>query len=252
MIPSRALPAGRLRASLAACLLMSLAACFLMSLAACRSGGARELEPNRLTHREEELGWELLFDGETTRGWRGFRAEGVPPGWVVVDGCLARTGPGGDLVTEGVYGDFVLELEWRISEGGNSGVFFHVSEEGDAVWSTGPEMQVLDDERHADGRDPLTSAGANYGLHAPAADASRPVGEFNRARIEVVDGRVRHVLNGVEVVAYELGSADWERRVAASKFADLPRYGREGRGHIALQDHGDPVWYRSIKVLRVY
>ncbi len=204
--------------------------------------------PNRLTDEERAAGWRLLFDGESLAGWRNFSREGPVAGWEVVDGCLTRTGPGGDLVTDEEFEDFELELEWRLAPGGNSGIFFHVSDDFGAVWETGPEMQVLDNARHRDGMDPRTSAGANYALHPPARDDTRPVGLFNRARLRVQGGRVEHWLNGVLQCRYTLGDDDWERRVAASKFASMPAYGRAGRGRIALQDHGDPVGYRDVRL----
>ena len=203
---------------------------------------------NVLTEQEQRDGWRLLFDGETLDGWRGFRKGRVPDGWRVVDGCITRVGPGGDLITLDQFDDFELSLEWRVGPGGNSGIFYRVSEDESAVYLTGPEMQVLDNQRHADGQNPETSAGSNYALHAPAEDVTRPVGQFNQARIVVRGDHVEHHLNGVKLLEYEIGSKDWQRRVDASKFRDWPSYGRQRRGHIALQDHGDPVWYRNIKV----
>ena len=117
------------------------------------------------------------------------------------------------------------------------------------MWRTGPEYQVLDNGGHPDGASPLTSAGANYALNAPLRDVTRPVGEFNETEIEVHDGHVRHRLNGVSIVTYELWTPEWEALVAASKFGKMPRYGRNETGHIALQDHGDTVWYRNIRIL---
>ena len=223
----------------------------LLLLAACSSSGEQEepvQEPNTLSFREMSEGWRLLFDGETTAGWRGFRSEELPAGWEVVEGTLARTGGGGDIVTEDAFQDFVLRLEWKVAPGGNSGIFFRVDEEHDAVWRTGPEMQVLDDALHPDGRDRRTAAGSNYALHGVPEGIVRPAGEWNQVELSVVGQRVRHVLNGMLVVDYVLESEDWESRVAASKFSQMPDYGRKSSGHIALQDHGDPVWYRSIRI----
>jgi hypothetical protein len=172
----------------------------------------------------------------------------MPEGWEVLDGALARTGPGGDIVTRETFGDFELSIDWRVQPGGNSGIFFRVGEEHAFVWETGPEMQVLDNELHPDGRDPKTSAGADYALHAPAWDTTRPPGRWNRARLVVAGTHVEHWLNGEKLLEYELGSEDWEARVAASKFASMPDYGRRASGHIALQDHGDPVAYRNIRI----
>jgi len=206
---------------------------------------------NFLTDAEKAAGWKLLFDGQTTRGWHGWKKDHVPDGWAVRDGCLVRVGPGaGDIVTDEEFDNFELSLEWRICAGGNSGTFFRVAEDPkyDAVWRTGPEMQVLDNAEHADGRSPLTSAGSNYALHAPLRDVTQPVGFFNQARI-VADGpHIEYWLNGVKIVEYEIGSPQWEALVAASKFAQMPDYGRMKKGRIALQDHGDMVWYRNIKI----
>lgn len=204
--------------------------------------------PNSLTAWEKERGWTLLFDGKTTQGWRGFRQQGVPAGWQVVDGALTRVGGGGDLITVDQYDSFELALEWKVAEGGNSGIMFRVSEAAEETYHTGPEYQVLDNARHADGRNPLTSAGSCYGLYAPIKDATRPAGSWNAARLIVNGNVVEHWLNDVRVVRYELLSADWEKRVAGSKFNEWPKYGRIPRGHIALQDHGDRVSYRNIRI----
>lgn len=203
---------------------------------------------NFLTDEEKAAGWHLLFDGKTTKGWHGFRKKEMPDGWQAKNGCLMRVGGGGDIVTDEDFDSFELKLEWRISPGGNSGIFFHVLEEPDAVWRTGPEMQVLDNSEHADGRNPLTSAGSNYALNAPARDVTRPIGFFNEARLVVNGHHVEHWLNGEKLLEYELLSPAWEELVKKSKFAQMPRYGRETTGRIALQDHGDLVWYRNIKI----
>lgn len=201
-----------------------------------------------LTPEEQADGWRLLFDGETTDGWRGYRRQDMPAGWQVVDGALTRVAEAGDVITRDAFRDFELRLEWRIAPGGNSGILYRVTEEEDASYRTGPEMQILDDERHDDGKSRLTSAGASYGLYPSPAGVVKPAGEWNAVRIVVDRDRVEHWLNGQKVVEFELGSADWERRVEASKFADWPRFGRAREGHIALQDHGDRVAYRSIKI----
>ena len=190
----------------------------------------------------------MLFDGVSLDGWRAFRG-GRPEGWRPVAGCLERTGPGGDIITDEQYEDFVLRLEWCVDPGGNSGIFFRVSEELDHVWLSGPEMQVLDDALHHDGQNELTSAGANYALHAPSKDVVRPAGEWNQVELEVSGDSVTHRLNGVKVVEYRLWSPAWKELVANSKFASMPRYGKVVRGHIALQDHGDRVRYRNVRLL---
>jgi cytochrome c len=232
----------------------------LNAIPAERPGFRAERPPERprnvLSDAERAAGWQLLFDGATLAGWHRYDAPEVPPseleGWNVRDGAIERGGAGelaiGDLVTDGVYEDFELVLEWKVSPGGNSGVFFHVEDGLDATWLSGPEVQVLDNAEHADGKNPVTSAGSAYALYAPLRDVTRPVGLWNEARLLVQDGRVTHWLNGVELLSYRLGDADWLERVAASKFAAFPRYGRAGRGRIALQDHGDAVWFRDVKL----
>jgi hypothetical protein len=203
---------------------------------------------NFLTDEERQAGWRLLFDGQTTKGWHGYKKEAFPDGWKVEDGCLVRVGPAGDIATDDEFQDFELSLEWRISAGGNSGIMYRVTEDHDYPWQTGPEYQVLDNSEHADGKNPLTSAASCYALYAPSKDATVPVGFFNQARIVVRGKHVEHWLNGVKVVEYELGSPEWEKLVAASKFGKMPDYGRRPKGKIDLQDHGDKVWYRNIKI----
>lgn len=195
-----------------------------------------------------------LFDGTHLDAWRGFKRDDVPAGWTVTEDSLLTFTPGvegGDIISRDTFSSFDLTLEWRISEGGNSGIFFHVSEETNATYEAAPEMQVLDDERHPDGQSPLTSAGANYALHAAPDGAVKGPGQWNAVRITVRGDSVRYELNGIETAQYVLGSDDWQARVANSKFADWPWYGKGRSGHIALQDHGDPVAYRNIRITRL-
>jgi 3-keto-disaccharide hydrolase len=210
-------------------------------------------KPNTLTEQEQADGWELLFDGQTLDKWRGYKVDDVPAGWVIQDQSVTRIGQDGwiDLVTRETFDDFELSLEWKISEAGNSGIFFNVTEDHEHPWDSGPEMQILDNTHHGDGADPRTSAGANYALHAPTQDATRPVGEFNHVRIIVRGNHVEHHLNGVKLLEYELGSDQWQKLVADSKFSQMPAYGQSPAGHIALQDHGDPVSFRNIKIRRL-
>ena len=204
--------------------------------------------PNTLTSAERAAGWRLLFDGTSTAGWRGFRQASVPSGWQAVDGALTRTGGGGDLITIDQFANFELSLQWQVAPAGNSGVLFRVSEAADATHVTGPEMQVLDNAGHADGASGLSSAGACYGLYAPSQDVSRPAGAWNDVRLVVNGAHVEHWLNGAKIVDYDIGSPDWLARLAVSPFRDVPTYARESRGHVAIQDHGDRVAYRSIKI----
>lgn len=205
---------------------------------------------NTLTKEEAAEGFVLLFDGQSSAGWSGYNKDHVPSSWSVQDGIL-RFQPGaegGDLATLGQFSDFDLRLEWRVSSGGNSGIFFHSQQGRGSSSDTGPEMQVLDNALHPDGRAGVTSAGAAYALYAPAFDATRGANEWNEVRLVVRAGRVRHYMNGFEIVDYTLGSDDWKERVSNSKFAQRPEYGRTMRGHIVLQDHGDLVEYRSIRI----
>ena len=222
-----------------------------LALVGCAAASQEAAAPNTLTPAERAAGWELLFDGETLAGWTGYNGPEALEGWGVVDGMLARTGPGGDIVTEREFTDFELSLEWRLEEGGNSGVFYRAALGEEWMYHSAPEMQVLDDDRHPDGQSPLTSAGANYGLDPAPRGVVRPVGEWNQVRIVVRGTHVEQWLNGTKVVEYELGSPEWEAKVAASKFSQWPAYGRATTGRIGLQDHGDPVWYRSIKIREV-
>lgn len=192
--------------------------------------------------------WRPLFDGKSTAGWRGFRQPSMPDGWKVVDGVLTRTGKAGDIVTVDEFGDFELRVEWKIAPGGNSGIFYRVTEDDEVMWHTAPEMQIIDDAGYRSPLKPAQTSGANYDLHAPARSVAKPAGEWNTSRIVARGTRIEHWLNGVKVVDYEIGSADWEERVKASKFKDYPRYARARRGRIGIQDHGDEVAFRSIRV----
>jgi hypothetical protein len=204
--------------------------------------------PNTLSAADRSAGWRLLFDGRTMAGWRGWKQTTVPDGWKVVEGAITRVATGGDIVTTQQFKNFELTLEWNISPGGNSGIFYRASEDDEAIYWTAPEMQVLDDARHVDGKSRLTSAGANYGLHEAPSGIVKPAGQWNLVRL-IVNGRhVEHWLNGVRLLQYELLSPDWEMRVHGSKFAPHPRYGRNAEGFIGLQDHGDRVAYRNIKI----
>lgn len=221
----------------------------LFGLVSCAATPVVEaLPPNTLTAAESADGWRLLFDGATTRGWRGYQRNEVPKGWKVEDGALVRAGSGGDLITEEQFESFLFECEWMISPGGNSGILFHVAEHREEVWETGPEMQILDNAAYGAGLDPKVSAGANYGLHAPERDVSRPVGEWNHARLAVRGAVVTHWLNGERLLSYQLGTPEWKALVAGTKFDAMPDYGRQRRGFIALQDHGNLVRFRSIKI----
>lgn len=222
----------------------------LCALTAC-STASREAgmtAPNQLSAQEQREGFRLLFDGRTLSGWRGYGQTSMPEGWQVVDGAITRTGATRDIITTDQFTDFDLRLEWMIAPGGNSGIFYRAKDGPKAIYEYAPEYQVLDDAGHADGRAEITSAGSNFALHPVPRGVVKPAGEWNSTRIVVNGNSVEHWLNGVRVVSYELGSEDWKRRVAASKFAAWPEYGLAPRGHIGLQEHGDRVAFRSIRI----
>ena len=203
---------------------------------------------NTLTPAERAAGWRLLFDGKTTTGWRGWKMDTLPSGWQVVDGALTRVRRAADIITTEKFKNFELSLEWKIAPNGNSGIFYRASEDDDAIYWSAPEMQVLDDAGHPDGQSRLTAAGSDYGLYPSPAGVVKPAGQWNQVRLVVNGNHVEHWLNGVKVVEYELGSADWEARVKASKFAPHPHYGRNPEGYIGLQEHDYWVAYRNIKI----
>lgn len=210
--------------------------------------GERTNMNNTLTPAEQSAGWKLLYDGKTLNGWHLFKKTGAPTGWESADGELRWVSDVRDIVTDDMYGNFELTLEWKISPGGNSGVIYHVTNEGNETYESGPEMQVLDDARHSDGKSLLTSAGSDFGLYPVTRHMAKPAGEWNSARLIVSGPHVEHWLNGVKVTEYELWSPDWQQRVANSKFKQWPEYGLAKSGYIALQDHESPVAFRNIKI----
>jgi len=205
-----------------------------------------EPPPNTLTEAEQKAGWKLLFDGADLAGWHSFKRTDVRPGWVVVDGAITCADPhdAGDLCTNEQYGSFELLLDYKIAPAGNSGVMFHVTDGAGATWATGPECQLLDNKA---GRDPQ-KAGWLYGLYSTELDATRPAGEWNRLRLLITPAKCEHEMNGVKYFEYVLGSDDFKQRVAASKFASMPKFAQAASGYIALQgDHG-VISFRNVKV----
>jgi hypothetical protein len=181
--------------------------------------------------------------------WRGYKAEAVPAGWKSAPGEFSKDGRVEDLISRDEFGDFELELEWKIGEAGNSGIFYRGTEEFDKIYWTAPEYQLLDDEKAADNKTRLTCAAAAYAIYPSPPGHLKPVGEWNQTRIIAKGSHVEHWLNGAKVVEYELWSPDWEAKVAASKFKEWPKYGREKRGHFALQgDHAGSLAFRNIRV----
>ena len=196
--------------------------------------------------------WTVLFDGKIVKGLRGYKQSGFPDSWEIVDETLKTIpGHGVDLISEEIYKNFELELEWKVPEGGNSGIFYFATEEGDYIWQSAPEMQVLDDEKHTDGENTLTSAGALYAMIAPSTSVVNPVGLFNQVRIKVKDNHVEHWLNGTKIVEYVYGSDMMWDLVAKSKFSTMPQFAKASEGHIGLQgDHG-VIWYKNIRIRRL-
>ena len=201
-----------------------------------------------LSAAEKADGWKLLFDGKSLAGWRGYKTETPPTGWRAENGVLIRDGDGGDLMTVEQFNDFELRLEWKISQNGNSGIMYHVVTGDQNPYESGPEFQILHNAGHKDGAIPKNTAGSNYAMHAPVKDVTRPVGEWNDIRLIVKGTHVEHWMNGEKLLEFEQFSSDWYARVKASKFAKMPPYGRYKRGHLVLQDHGNLVTYRNIKI----
>jgi hypothetical protein len=206
---------------------------------------------NALSARERADGWRLLFDGSSLAGWRGLKTEQPGAGWRVADGALVTSGKAGDLVTVEEFGDFELRAEWKVAEGSNSGIIYRVGLDEDATYRTGPEYQVLDNVKAEDNKRPNHLAAALYDLVAPPKDFTRPVGEWNVARIVVRGWHVEHWLNGEKTVDVDLASPAGKALIAGSKFKAMPKFATLLRGHIALQDHGDVVSFRNVKILEL-
>jgi hypothetical protein len=204
---------------------------------------------NTLDGQERKDGWRLLFDGKTLSSFRGYKQDKAPPSWVAQDGELRRVAgqAGPDLVTAEQFGDFELALDFKVGKGGNSGVIYRATEDHDAAWETGPELQVLDDAAHAKAA-PKTQCGSLYDLLPVAVDVARPAGEWNSARIVAKGARIEHWLNGFKVDVCDLDSPDYAKLRAASKWAAMPDFGARKKGHIALQDHGSEVAFRNVKL----
>src|SRR5436309_3280817 len=193
--------------------------------------------------------WQVLFDGSSLKDWRGYKTDAVPQGWKVENGTLAKDTPVADIVSRDEFGDFELELDWKIGDAGNSGIFYRGTEEYDHIYWSAPEYQLLDDIKASDNKTRLTCAGAAYALYPSPSGHLKPVGDWNTTRIVAKGSHVEHWLNGVKLLEYELWSPDWEAKVKSSKFVDYPNFGRAKRGHLALQgDHTGALAFRNIRI----
>ena len=260
------MPASRWRRSVS---LMTVVAGLAALCAVGQASDQGPATPNALTAAERSDGWALLFDGKTLTGWRGYNPRlDVTKGWSVVDGALKNSkangrpnGAGGDIVTTAQFTDFDFRFEWRVSRAGNSGIKYFVHERigepgarmypgDDGVSAVGHEYQVLDDDEHPDAKNgPIRQAGSLYSLFPPnEAKRLAPVGQYNSARLLVQGSHVEHWLNGAKVVEYDLGSPALRQAIAASKYKDIPRFGTKFSTRILIQDHGDEVWFRNLKI----
>ncbi|MHA8106530.1 3-keto-disaccharide hydrolase [Aquirufa sp. 5-AUSEE-100C1] len=210
---------------------------------------------NTLSKQEKKDGYKLLFDGKTFTGWHTYGKPGkVGASWTIMDGVIGfdlATKDGGDLITDAEYVNYDFSVDWKISPNGNSGIIFNVTEDAakyHSTYNTGPEMQVLDDAGHPDGKINKHNSGDLYDLIKSSSFVTKPVGEWNTARIVNNRGLLQLYLNGTKVVETRTDDANWKAMIAGSKFKTMPGFGVNMQGRIALQDHGNPVWFRNIKI----
>ena len=216
---------------------------------------------NTLTSEEIQEGWKLLFDGKTTAGWRNYQSNSIGSSWIVEDGSLtlqvesAKNGrtkakDGGDIVSIDQYENFELSLEWKIAACGNSGILFNVNEDGTykRPYHTGPEMQILDNACHPDAKIHTHRAGDLYDMIACNTEMVKAAGEWNHVLIRIVSGQGEFVLNGTQVITFTMFDDDWKSMIDGSKFKAMPGFGKFKKGHLCLQDHGDEVSFRNMKI----
>lgn len=222
---------------------------FAMACAPQNASTSVSSAPNALSRSEQSAGWKLLFDGSTLNSWRGYNRRDVPDNWSAANGILqVAAGKEGDIITREMFRNFDFMVDWKVDPGANSGIMYRGLETEDYIWRTALEMQILDDARHNDGKLPLTSAGSLFAVYPAPRGVVKPAGEWNTARVLVNGNHVEHWLNGIRLFEYELGSPDFNARVAASKFKSMPKYGKSPAGYIGLQAHGDHVEFRNIKI----
>lgn len=224
------------------------ASAFIVLLAACGGNSQRTRNPEAFVRDSTRGGWIPLFDGRTLTGWHTYQqSNGVTTGWRVDSGTISTTGDSRDLVSDGQYSSFELELEWRVAPGANSGVFYWANEGTAEIYENAPEMQVLDNTGFP-GTAPITAAGSLYDLYPAPLTAAKPAGEWNSVRIVASGPKVQQWLNGVKVVDVNFDSKEFLAKVAASKFKEWLTFGKSRRGHLGLQSHGGKVWYRAIRI----
>ncbi|BDS08013.1 glycosyl hydrolase [Oceaniferula spumae] len=208
---------------------------------------------NTLTEQEKKEGWQLLFDGKTIEHWRNFKKDDLSPQWVVKDGAMVKLKKGGDIVTKEKYENFDFKMEWKIAEGGNSGIFI-LANETDAdkkIYSRAPELQILDNERHSDRKLATHRSGSLYDMIAAPAASQKKAGEWNTVRIRFVDRHLKVWQNGVVAFEVKLGSPEWQKALDGSKFKTWKGFGETLTGHIGIQEHGDQVSLRNLRILKL-
>lgn len=193
--------------------------------------------------------WRYMIRGDSAPLWRGWTHPGLPPGWHVRGGVLYKSGHVEDLESTRRYRDFELEFEWKVGKASNSGIFYRATHADDPIYWTGPEYQLVDDAHTQDGKNRMTAAGSVYAMYPAPAGVVHPYDHWNSGRIVVRGNQVEYWMNGRKIVSYVLGSTDWQRRLAASKFAVHPHYGREPVGRVGIQgDHPGSVWLRDMRI----
>ncbi|MEN8250203.1 MAG: DUF1080 domain-containing protein [Bacteroidota bacterium] len=230
----------------------------LIIIMSCSSGEEKSTNENETGTETEVLSeeWIVLFDGTSTEGWRGYNSDKLPEAWIIEDGTLKSLGKGGDIGGDIVYGEkefeyFELYLEWKISEGGNSGIFYHVKEgeQYHAPYENAPEYQLIDDIKFPGNLEEWQKVGADYAMYpAPEDKPIKPAGEWNTTRIVYKKEKAEYYLNGVKVVEFVPWSEDWMERRNSGKWDKYPDYGKYKTGLIGLQDHGSFIWFRNIKI----
>ncbi|MBI5866540.1 MAG: DUF1080 domain-containing protein, partial [Planctomycetes bacterium] len=230
---------------------LALVSTLIVSLPFCALAQPADSTPaNTLSAAEKAAGWKLLFDGKSTSAWRGYKQQKFPEkGWAIDGDSMKVSKGGGDIITLDEFGEFEFSFEFKLSEKANSGVMYRVAEKHDTAWQTGPEFQLLDDAGNGASPTDAHSTGACYDLYPPAAGKKmNPAGQFNAASIRLKAGVLQHFVNGVKVVECRVDGEEWKQKIAASKFKGYEGFGVLPKGHIAIQDHGNDVWFRNMKI----